>query len=74
MLSALRSGLAMGADSAVHLKDPLFDAADTLGIAHALAAAIKTLAPDLVLAGQQGVGGDNSQIPGLWRRSSTGRR
>jgi electron transfer flavoprotein beta subunit len=64
--SALRSGLAMGADSAVHLKDPAFDATDTLGTARALAAAIKTLAPfDLVLAGQQGVGGDHSQIPGL---------
>src|SRR6185503_6666606 len=37
VVSALRSGLAMGADSAVHLKDPKFDAADTLGIAHALA-------------------------------------
>jgi electron transfer flavoprotein beta subunit len=64
--SALRNGLAMGADSAVHLKDPAFDATDTLGTARALAAAIKTLAPyDLVLAGQQGVGGDHAQFPGL---------
>jgi electron transfer flavoprotein beta subunit len=64
--SALQKALAMGADSAVHLKDPLFDTTDTLGAAKALAAAIKTLAPfDLVLTGQQGVGGDNSQIPGL---------
>jgi len=63
---ALRTGLAMGADSAIHLKDPLFDATDTLGVARALAAAIKTLgAVDLVLAGQQGVGGDNSQVPAL---------
>jgi electron transfer flavoprotein beta subunit len=64
--TALRSGLAMGADSALHLKDPLFETTDTLGTARTLAAAIKTLAPfDLVLTGQQGVGGDNSQIPGL---------
>jgi electron transfer flavoprotein beta subunit len=64
--SALRTGLAMGADSAVHVKDPLVDAADSMGTAKALAAAIKTLAPfDLVLTGQQGVGGDNSQVPGL---------
>jgi electron transfer flavoprotein beta subunit len=64
--SALQKGLAMGADSAVHLKDPLFDATDTLGTAKALAAAIQQLAPfDLVLTGQQGVGGDNGQIPGL---------
>jgi len=63
--SALRSGLAMGADSALHLKDPLFESVDTLGTAWALAAAIRPLAADLVLTGQQGVGGDNSQIPGL---------
>ena len=64
--TALRNGLAMGADSALHLKDPLFDATDTLGVARTLAAAIRTLAPfDLVLAGQQGVGGDHSQVPGL---------
>lgn len=64
--SALRGGLAMGADSAVHVKDALLDGADTLGTARALAGAIKTLGPvDLVLCGQQGVGGDNSQIPGL---------
>jgi len=64
--AALRSGLAMGADSAVHLKDPAFDAADALGTARALAEAIRRLAPfDLVLAGQTGVGGDNGQVPGL---------
>jgi electron transfer flavoprotein beta subunit len=64
--SALRTGLAMGADSALHVKDPLLDAADSLATARALAAAVKTLAPfDLVLTGQQGVGGDNSQVPGL---------
>jgi electron transfer flavoprotein beta subunit len=63
--AALRSGLAMGADSALHLKDPLFEGTDTLGTAQALAAAIKPLAPDVVLTGQLGVGGDNGQIPGL---------
>ena len=64
--SALRTGLAMGADSAVHVKDPALDATDTVGTARILAGAIRTLAPfDLVLCGQQGVGGDNSQIPGL---------
>jgi electron transfer flavoprotein beta subunit len=64
--SALRNGLAMGADSAVHLKDPAFEATDALGTARALAAAIQGLAPfDLVLTGQQGVGTDNCQVPGL---------
>jgi electron transfer flavoprotein beta subunit len=64
--SALRTGLAMGADSAVHVKDAALDDADTAATARALAGALKTLAPyDLVLCGQQGVGGDNSQVPGL---------
>ena len=63
--AALRTGLAMGADSGIHLKDPAFDAADTFGVARALAAAIKALAPDLVICGQTGVGGDNAQVPGL---------
>jgi len=63
--SALRSGLAMGADSALHLKDPLFDQTDTLGTAWILATALRPMAPDLILMGQQGVGGDNAQVPGL---------
>lgn len=64
--SALRTGLAMGADSAIHVKDAAFDGADPLGTARALAAAIRTLGPvELVLCGQQGVGGDHSQIPGM---------
>jgi electron transfer flavoprotein beta subunit len=64
--AALRTGLAMGADSAVHVKDAAFDTTDPLGVARGLAAAIRTLgAVDLVLCGQQGVGGDHSQVPGL---------
>ena len=64
--AALRTGLAMGADSAVHVKDPALDGADALGTARALAAAVKAQAPfDLVLCGQQGVGGDNSQVPAM---------
>ncbi len=55
----------MGADAAIHVKDPLFDNVDPLATAWALAAAIRPLAADLILAGQQGVGGDNSQVPGL---------
>jgi|SRR5271169_1623896 len=63
--TALRAGLAMGADQAVHVKDALLDGSDPSSTATGLAAAVKTLAPfDLVLTGQQGVGGDHSQIPG----------
>jgi electron transfer flavoprotein beta subunit len=64
--SAIRTCLAMGADSGVHLLDAAFDDLDAMGTARCLAAAIRQLEPyDLVLTGQQGVGGDNSQIPGL---------
>ena len=64
--AALRTGLAMGADSAIHVKDTSLEGTDTLGTARVLAAAVSTLAPfDLVLCGQQGVGGDNSQVPGM---------
>ena len=62
--SALRTGLAMGADSAIHVNDPLLEGADNLATARA--GAIKTVEGiDLVLCGQQGVGGDNAQVPGL---------
>jgi electron transfer flavoprotein beta subunit len=63
--SALRNGLAMGADAALHLKDAAFEGLDPLGTARVLAAAIKGLGADLILTGQQGVGGDHSQVPGL---------
>jgi electron transfer flavoprotein beta subunit len=56
----------MGADSAIHVNDPLLEGADTLATARALAGAIRTLeGVDLILCGQQGVGGDNAQVPGL---------
>src|SRR5687767_2858842 len=63
--AALRNGLAMGADAAIHLKDPLFESLDSRGIAWALAAAIKPLGADLILTGQTGVGTDDSQVPGM---------
>ena len=55
---ALRSTLAMGADRAVHVKDPAFDAADTLMTARALAAVVRQEAPALVLCGRQAIDDD----------------
>jgi electron transfer flavoprotein beta subunit len=53
----LRSGLAMGADRAIHLLDPKFKGADEFAAATALAKAIekdgKDSPPDLVLTGVQ---------------------
>ncbi len=61
----LRDSLARGIDSAVHLNDPEFEGADPLTTGKALAAAIKGGGFDVVLCGQQGVGGDNSQVPSI---------
>jgi electron transfer flavoprotein beta subunit len=61
----LRDALARGLDEAIHLKDDLFEDLDPLGTAKALAAAIKGGGFDLVLCGQQGVGGDNNQVPSM---------
>ncbi len=50
---ALKEALAKGADRALHLDDPAFEALDTSGVARALAAAIQKESPDLVLTGLQ---------------------
>jgi electron transfer flavoprotein beta subunit len=49
---ALRFGLSMGADRAIHVKDPALLGADPLGSGTILAAAIAPEKPDLVLAGR----------------------
>jgi len=58
----LRKGLAMGADQAVHLLDPAFEGLDCLGVATALAMAIRTLKYDLILCGRQAVDDDMAQV------------
>lgn len=61
----LRDALARGIDSAVHLNDPSFINLDPLSTAKVLAAALKDGGYDVILLGQQGVGGDNSQVPAM---------
>lgn len=61
----LRNCLARGIDNAVHLSDADFAGLDTLSTAKVLAAAIKDGGYDLIFVGQQGVGGDNSQVPSM---------
>ena len=58
---ALRECLARGATKAVHIKGDT-TSADSLGIAKVLAAAIKSVAHDLVFFGKQGVGTDNALV------------
>jgi electron transfer flavoprotein beta subunit len=48
---SLRTALGMGADRAVHVKDPEVEGSDALGIARLLAAVAKAESPDLVLMG-----------------------
>jgi electron transfer flavoprotein beta subunit len=49
--AALRRGLSMGADTAVHVQDPGLAGADLGVTARTLAAAIRRVEPDVVLAG-----------------------
>ena len=59
---ALRAGLAMGADKAVHLLDPIFDGLDSLTISRLLGKAVESLGFDLIFCGRQAVDIDMAQI------------
>ena len=56
---AVRTALAMGADEGVLINDPLVQTCDGLGIARILAAALKSMPHDLIIAGQRAVDDDN---------------
>ena len=58
----VRKGLALGADDAVHLNDPAFLNGDASATAKVLAAALKKMQFDLILAGKQAVDEDNAQV------------
>jgi len=58
----LKTGLAMGADKAIHLSDPALENLDNLGVAEALARAIATLPCDLILCGRQAVDDDMAEV------------
>lgn len=63
---ALRKALAMKADEAVHVSDPVLEALDSDGIASVLAAAIRKLGGfDLVLFGRQAGDWDFGQVGSL---------
>jgi len=59
---ALRTCLAMGADRAIHLLDPLWEQADTLAVSRALAGVVKQEGPQLVLAGRQAIDDDMGAV------------
>lgn len=62
-VESIRTALAMGADEAVLIDDPLVSGSDGLGIAKILAAAIKEIPFDLVVAGMRAVDDDGYLVP-----------
>jgi electron transfer flavoprotein beta subunit len=66
-LVILRKCLAMGADEAVLVKDPLPETYDGLRTARIIARLVTARFPDfeLLLFGKQSVGADNSQVPSM---------
>lgn len=59
---ALREALAMGADEAVLLSGKEFAGSDTWATSSAIAAALKNLDYDLIVAGRQAIDGDTAQV------------
>ena len=59
---ALRAGLAMGADQAVHLLDPAFDGLDSLAVSRLLGKAVESIGFDLIFCGRQAVDVDMAQL------------
>ena len=60
---ALRTALGMGADRAIHVKDPEVDGSDALAVAKLLAAIAKEENPDLVLMGLMSDDGNFAAVP-----------
>ena len=58
----LYEAIAMGADKGFLLSDRAFAGADTLATSKALAALIKTIPYDLIIAGRQAIDGDTAQV------------
>ena len=62
---ALRKALAMGADKAVHINDDGLAGSDALQTSAALAAAIRTLAVDLIITGNESTDGRTGSVPSM---------
>jgi electron transfer flavoprotein beta subunit len=58
----IRTALAMGADKGLLINDPRAEGGDALATARILAAALKGLPYDLIIAGQRAVDEDNYQV------------
>lgn len=58
----LREAYAMGVDRAVLLTDRKFGGADTLATSNTIAAALRNIEADLIIAGRQAIDGDTAQV------------
>jgi electron transfer flavoprotein beta subunit len=61
-IEAIRTALAMGADQGVHICDPAAEGSDALATAKLIAAALKDLPYELIIAGHRAVDEDNYQV------------
>lgn len=61
-VEAIRTALAMGADEGLLISDPALEGIDGLGTAQILAAAVKQIPYDLIIAGMRAVDDDNFQV------------
>ena len=61
-LETIRTALAMGADQGVHINDPAAEGSDSLATAKLLAAALKDIPYELIIAGHRAVDEDNYQV------------
>lgn len=59
---ALRTCLAVGADQAIHIKDPALEGGDAYTTASALAAALKRNPYDIIFFGRQAIDDDNGAV------------
>jgi electron transfer flavoprotein beta subunit len=59
---ALKSGLAVGAEEAIHLVDEAFEGSDPYATALILAKALEKLDYDIIFCGKQGVDEDHAQV------------
>lgn len=61
-IEAIRTALAMGADTGILINDPAAQGCDSMAVARMLAAALKTRPHDLIVAGQRAVDDDNFTV------------
>ncbi len=64
-VTGLRNCLAMGADSAILVKDEALEGADSKVVGTVLARVCRELHPDLILFGKHAIGSDNGQVPAI---------